>query len=103
MQKMNRKDKQIYLDKLIEFLSKNGWNYHNYDKREFSECDELRMFGVTLLYEKFELVKEIVALFEEGLEDEALDLYNRRINLISDESMVEYYTHVLDGTNPWLI
>ena len=27
MQKMNRKDKQIYLDKLIEFLSKNGWNY----------------------------------------------------------------------------
>jgi hypothetical protein len=100
---MKLKDKQIYLDKLIEYLARNGWNWLNYDKRQFSECDDLRMFGVTLLYEKFDDVKEIVALFDDNKDDEAMDLYNERINLVSDESMFEYYEHVLDNTNPWYV
>lgn len=103
MVKMKLKDKKIYLTKLIDYLGQNGWDLCNYSKQENSECNRLRMFGVALLHEKFEEVQAVVALFDEGKHDEAMDLYNSAIALVSDESMFEYYAHVLDDTNPWFV
>lgn len=104
MKTMKLRDKKIYLNKLIDYLADNGWDLCNYNKRQFSECDELRsVVGIVVMHEKFDELMDIVGLFDDGKDDEAMDLYNETISAVSDESMFEYYEHVLDDTNPWFV
>lgn len=103
MQNMKIKEKRVYLDKLISYLKDNGWDLCNYAKQQWSECDNLRMNGDWLLYEKFELVQELVELFETNQNDEAMDLYNSAVIEMPGGSMFDYYDGVVNDDNPWFV